>query len=221
MKKSYLVVFVSLFTILPSISEAGYSLTASHTVYSPTDATTVYFGDTQGVTPRTIGIDRIYFPEEGHILNAEGSVAVLTLGSSEVVSVSVDIYDSAGSLVGGYGCGNFVLASNPARLNCDFGAIGIAVQKEGYFQVVFSNPTWVTNPTQIRTVLNFYIETMCGTTISDPCYTAQVSSSTYGGYHEPVNYGDWMTATLVMIFLMAFIPIGLLANFFKVKRQYT
>lgn len=222
----FLLALVFGFITLPTISYAStYTLYFGHGNTGVVDGETRYFTH-PSVAPQ-LAANKIlgYIPVDGTIVDITGATIIPSqVASNENVYLGITIYNPDKTLKSNIEvCAGLKFSTSTNNWSdnpdCIMDPTSVAVSKGDYFEAFYIYPTFATNPNQALAEGNLIIETdMCGTSPNSPCYTAQISTSTFAGVHEPINYGDWITMEMTMLFLMAFIPIGLIATFFKTRK---
>lgn len=132
----------------------GYVLRAGQDQDSPADAQTLYFG---GLVSRpetgTAASARVYIPRGGNVTKIYIGMQVAgVLGTTETSTMSFRLNNTSDtSISAGIRCD-----ATPAFFSNT--ALSIAVAAGDYFEIKWVTPTWVTNPTNVRTWVDVYIE---------------------------------------------------------------
>lgn len=126
----------------------GYAANASTT----TDGQTIHFGGTSAVAPSTTGGNhRIYIPKAGSIKAAYVRCHAATAGSAEAWSANIRLNDTTDTLIQSLSLSNANRVWSNTNLN-------ITVAAGDFVEVKMVNPTWATNPANVRFAVTIYIE---------------------------------------------------------------
>ena len=132
-------------------SGLGYSLQATATSFSPSDAKTYYIG-MPPTAQSTVDRNRVYFPKAGTIKRAIVFwCATGTAGTAELISVYLRKNNSSDTLIGQW-------ENNQAKKLIDNSELNISVSAGDYFEIKIVCPTWATNPTNVLISAVVYIE---------------------------------------------------------------
>jgi len=131
----------------------GYALTVTAAnLATTTDAQTIYFGSLAGVAPSsTAAISRIYIPKTGTIKVAQIVAHAATAGTGESWSLYVRLNNTTDTLIQ-------TVASTAAFRTWINTSLSIAVVAGDYIEIKSINPTWATNPANVRFGGVIYIE---------------------------------------------------------------
>lgn len=112
--------------------------------FSPSDGLSYYFVDSEA--PNTNGsIFRFYAPSNMVIKKAYISFATLTtLGTTETSSIYIRVNNTTDTLIS-----NAVI-NNATSTQVSNTSLNLAVSAGSYFNIKWTAPTWVTNPTNIQ-----------------------------------------------------------------------
>lgn len=134
-------------------SVVGYSLTVSAAnAATTTDAQVLYFGGTFAVAPSTTATNhRVYVPRAGAIKVAYIWAHSGTAGSNESWLCAIRLNNTTDTTVQN-------LASSAAWRTWVNTGLNITVAQGDYFEIKMTNPTWVTNPANVRFGGEIYIE---------------------------------------------------------------
>ena len=132
-------------------SGLGYSLQATATSFSPSDALTYYIGMPPKAST-TADRYRVYFPKAGTIKRAIVYwCATGTAGTAERIDVYLRKNNSSDTLIGYWNDDQKKKVMNNGELN-------ISVSAGDYFEIKIVCPTWATNPTNVLISAVVYIE---------------------------------------------------------------
>lgn len=136
-------------------SGAGYAVTVSAAdAATTTDAQTIYFGGTFAVAPSTTaGNHRVYIPKAGIIRSARIWCHAATAGTNESWTIAIRLNNTTDTTVE-------ALASNASYRVWSNNALGITVAAGDYIEIKSTNPTWATNPANVRFGGEIFIETI-------------------------------------------------------------
>jgi hypothetical protein len=118
---------------------AGYTLMVQALSSSPTNATTVYFGNLPKVPQTTPMISKIYIPKTGTITRAEIYCYSGTAGSAQAWSLYVRKNNAEDTLI------QTVSVSAPERIFRN-NAMGLSVTAGDYIEIKGVQPTWAPTP---------------------------------------------------------------------------
>ena len=117
-----------------------------------TDAQTIYFGGTPAVAPSTTGGNhRLYVPKAGAIKAAYIYAHSATAGTGESWSLYIRLNNTTDTLI------QALLVANAQRVWVNT-SLNIAVAQGDYIEIKSVNPTWATNPANVRFGGSIYIE---------------------------------------------------------------
>lgn len=145
---------------MPQISvrraRIGYVLQAAGASFSPTDATTYYFGGLPSVVPTTsAAIERLYIPKSG-VIKAAYVFFNQTSGTNETSTINIRVNNTTDyAISSAITNDSTVTAFNNPSLNS---GAGIPVNAGDYIEIKWVCPTWATNPTGVRPTVILYVE---------------------------------------------------------------
>ena len=126
----------------------GYAANAATT----TDGQTIYFGGTPAVAPSTTGGNhRLYIPKAGAIKAAYVYANAATAGTNEAWVANIRLNNTTDTQI------QSLSLSNVNRLWSN-AALNISVAAGDYVEIKMVNPTWATNPANVRFAVTIYIE---------------------------------------------------------------
>ena len=132
-------------------SGLGYSLQATATSFSPSDAKTYYIGMPPSAST-TADRNRVYFPKTGTIKRVIVFwCATGTAGTAEIIEVYLRKNNSSDTLIGYW-------EDSQAKKIMNNGELNISISAGDYFQIKIVCPTWATNPTNVLISAVVYIE---------------------------------------------------------------
>jgi hypothetical protein len=132
--------------------KVGYILTASANTTSPADATTYYFGFIPVLALTTSNaVQRVYPPKAGTI-RAVRIIFNQVVGSAETSSMWLRINDTTDYLISSAVTNDSVVTTFLKQ------GLSIPLTTSDYFEIKWTTPTWVTNPTSLRPVAYVYID---------------------------------------------------------------
>jgi len=125
-----------------------------HTTTAPADSTTYYIGSSLTVSVSTTNaIQRVYIAKTGTVkaiyINAQ---VAGTLGSGESSTMAFRLNDTTDTTIS-----SAVTHSAVAAVFSNTG-LSIAVTAGDYFEIKWTTPAWVTNPTNVRHHITVYVE---------------------------------------------------------------
>jgi hypothetical protein len=144
-----------------SINQEGYVLThrniSGAATPSPADATTYYITQRGGgaafANTTSDAGTRIYIPKSGTIKTAYGTVSVDgTLSSGEDSTISIRLNDTTSTNV------STTVETNGTTNSFSNTNLSIAVAAGDFIDVLFTTPTWATNPTGVYLTISLFIE---------------------------------------------------------------
>ena len=136
-----------------TISSPGYTMQFASSAGSPADSTTYFIGMFgTAVISVASGPMRIVIPKAGTVKRIDLHIGVGgTLASGESTSANFRLNNTTDTLIS-----SAVLMSASAQ---DYSAtVSIAVAAGDYFEIKYTTPAWVTNPTNISVAGSIYIE---------------------------------------------------------------
>lgn len=131
----------------------GYAVTVSAAnAATTTDAQVLYFGGTFAVAPSTTaGNHRLYIPKSGTIKSAYVWAHSATAGTNESWTLAIRLNNTTDTTIQ-------ALASNANYRLWSNTGLSIAVAAGDYIEIKSTNPTWATNPANVRFGGAIYIE---------------------------------------------------------------
>lgn len=131
----------------------GYTLQASASVFNPADATSYFFGGLPTSAPSTsTNLFLIQFPRSGTITAASLFFHYGATGSNETSTVKIRLQSNPA---------NDVTISSSITSNADTlitnTSLSTAVTAGQYFEILWTTPTWATNPTSVFLTATLYI----------------------------------------------------------------
>ena len=131
---------------------SGYTLSiVAGNLAAPLDATTYYVGNTAAVTHTVAGRCRMFIPRAGTIKAVYLIAYCLTAGSAESWSTYVRLNNTTDTLI------EALAVSSGNRLWSNIG-LAISVVAGDYIEIKIVNPTWATDPANVRFGGVVYIE---------------------------------------------------------------
>ena len=117
-----------------------------------TDGQTIYFGGTPAVAPSTTGGNhRLYVPKSGAIKAAYIYAHSATAGTGESWPLYIRLNNTTDTLI------QALLVANAQRVWVNT-SLNIAVSQGDYIEIKSVNPTWATNPANVRFGGSIYID---------------------------------------------------------------
>ena len=117
-----------------------------------TDGQTIYFGGTPAVAPSTTGGNhRLYVPKAGAIKAAYIYAHSATAGTGESWPLYIRLNNTTDTLI------QALLVANAQRVWVNT-SLNITVAQGDYIEIKSVNPTWATNPANVRFGGSIYIE---------------------------------------------------------------
>lgn len=130
----------------------GYVLQAAGASFSPTDATTYFFGGLPSVFPTTsAAIERLYVPKTGTI-KAAFIFCNQSTGSNETSSMSVRVNNTTDYLISN------AVTNDASGTAFNNQVMSVPVTAGDYIEIKWVCPTWATNPTGVRPTVILYVE---------------------------------------------------------------
>lgn len=118
-----------------------------------TDAQTIYFGGLAGLAPSTAGgAQRVYIPKAGTITRIDLIANAGTVGTNQAWPLYLRVNNSTDTLIQS-------LVSTAAPRVWSNAALSIAVLDGDFIEIKSVNPTWTTNPANVRFAGVVWIET--------------------------------------------------------------
>lgn len=117
-----------------------------------TDAQTIYFGSLAGLAPgTTAALARVYIPKSGSIKAAYIFAHAATSGTNEAWVLHVRLNNTSDTQISS-------LSANTATRLWSNAALSIPVVAGDYIEIKSVNPTWATNPANVRFGGVVYVE---------------------------------------------------------------
>lgn len=131
----------------------GYVMYLQLVQFSPTDATTYYIGSTVNTTSTVDGNVRLAIPKTGTVKRIDITFTNQgVLSTNETSTIYFRLNQTTDTTISSAVVNNAIydLVSNSS--------LAISVTAGDTFEIKWVTPTWATNPTNVRCVINIYIE---------------------------------------------------------------